>query len=107
MDVFVRPEARGKGVGLALFTAWSDNVEVALGLGLTPSSYGLFKKLRYDDVGPVPFFQKRARRRARVAAPAAGAAAGRRWPARPWPPGWRCAQPERRRAARRRRGAAR
>jgi hypothetical protein len=31
---------------------------VALGLGLTPSSYGLFKKLRYDDVGPIPFFQK-------------------------------------------------
>ena len=33
-------------------------MEVALGLGLTPSSYGLFKKLRYHDVGPVPFFQK-------------------------------------------------
>jgi len=31
---------------------------VALGLGLTPSSYGLFKKLRYHDVGPVPFFQR-------------------------------------------------
>jgi GNAT superfamily N-acetyltransferase len=56
MDVFVREEARGKGVGAALFTTWSDNVEVALGLGLTPSSYGLFQKLRYDDVGPVPFF---------------------------------------------------
>lgn len=58
MDVFVRAEARGRGVGQVLFTAWSDHVEVALGLGLTPSSYGLFKKLRYDDVGPVPFFQK-------------------------------------------------
>jgi GNAT superfamily N-acetyltransferase len=58
MDVFLRPEARGKGVGARLFTAWSDHVEVALGLGLTPSSYGLFKKLRYQDVGPVPFFQK-------------------------------------------------
>lgn len=58
MDVFLRPEARGKGVGARLFTAWSDHVEVALGLGLTPSSYGLFKKLRYHDVGPVPFFQK-------------------------------------------------
>jgi GNAT superfamily N-acetyltransferase len=56
MDVFVRAEARGKGVGAELFTTWSDNVEVALGLGLTPSSYGLFQKLRYDDVGPVPFF---------------------------------------------------
>ncbi|HET8646498.1 MAG TPA: GNAT family N-acetyltransferase, partial [Vicinamibacteria bacterium] len=56
MDVFVRAEARGKGVGAALFTTWSDNVEVALGLGLTPSSYGLFQKLGYDDVGPVPFY---------------------------------------------------
>ena len=58
MDVFLRAEARGRGLGARLFTAWSDHVEVALGLGLTPSSYGLFKKLRYHDVGPVPFFQK-------------------------------------------------
>jgi GNAT superfamily N-acetyltransferase len=58
MDVFLRPEARGKGIGALLFTTWSDHVEVALGLGLTPSSYGLFKKLGYDDVGPVPFFHK-------------------------------------------------
>src|SRR5262245_17617664 len=58
MDVFLRDDARGKGIGARLFTAWSDHVEVALGLGLTPSSYGLFKKLRYHDVGPVPFFQK-------------------------------------------------
>ena len=64
MDVFVREEARGKGVGQALFTTWSDNVEVALGLGLTPSSYGLFKKLRYDDVGPVPFYMRPLRPRA-------------------------------------------
>jgi GNAT superfamily N-acetyltransferase len=58
MDVFLRPEARGRGVGAQLFTTWSNHVDVALGLGLTPSSYGLFKKLRYDDVGPVPFFRK-------------------------------------------------
>jgi hypothetical protein len=58
MDVFVNAVARGRGVGALLFTTWSDNVEVALGLGLTPSSYGLFKKLRYDDVGPIPFYQK-------------------------------------------------
>jgi GNAT superfamily N-acetyltransferase len=56
MDVFLRPEARGRGIGAKLFTAWSDAVDVALGLGLTPSSYGLFKKLRYRDVGPVPFY---------------------------------------------------
>jgi GNAT superfamily N-acetyltransferase len=58
MDVFLRSEARGKGIGARLFTAWSDHVPVALGLGLTPSSYGLFQKLGYHDVGPVPFFQK-------------------------------------------------
>ncbi len=58
MDVFLREEARGLGLGARLFTAWSDHVEVALGLGLTPSSYGLFQKLRYQDVGPVPFFVK-------------------------------------------------
>lgn len=58
MDVFVRAEARGRGVGALLFGTWSDHVEVALGLGLTPSSYGLFKKLEYVDVGPVPFYQR-------------------------------------------------
>jgi GNAT superfamily N-acetyltransferase len=75
MDVFLRPEARGKGVGARLFTAWSDHVEVALGLGLTPSSYGLFKKLRYHDVGPVPFLQKVMDARA-VASRRLGAALG-------------------------------
>lgn len=75
MDVFLRPQARGKGVGARLFTAWSDHVEVALGLGLTPSSYGLFKKLRYHDVGPVPFFQKLMDARA-VASRRLGAALG-------------------------------
>jgi hypothetical protein len=79
MDVFLRAEARGRGLGARLFTAWSDHVEVALGLGLTPSSYGLFKKLRYRDVGPVPFFQKVLDPEAvaaRRVGPALGAAAG-------------------------------
>jgi GNAT superfamily N-acetyltransferase len=58
MDVFVRSEARGLGVGVKLFTAWAEHFEVALGLGLTPSSYGLFQKLGFRDVGPVPFYQK-------------------------------------------------
>jgi GNAT superfamily N-acetyltransferase len=57
MDVFLRPEARGRGLGATLFTTWSDHVEVALGMGLTPSSYGLFQKLAYNDVGPVPFYR--------------------------------------------------
>ena len=58
MDVFLREEARGRGVGALLFDTWSGHVDVALGLGLTRSSYGLFQKLRYRDVGPVPFYQK-------------------------------------------------
>jgi hypothetical protein len=54
-------------------------VDVALGLGLTPSSYGLFKKLGYHDVGPVPFFRKVLDPRAvaaRWVGPSLGAAAG-------------------------------
>jgi GNAT superfamily N-acetyltransferase len=58
MDVFLREEARGQGVGARLFETWGGNVDVALGLGLTTSSYGLFQKLRYRDVGPVPFYRK-------------------------------------------------
>ena len=58
MDVFLKPAARGRGIGAQLFDTWSGSVDVALGLGLTPSSYGLFKKMRYHDVGPVPFFLK-------------------------------------------------
>lgn len=96
MDVFLRPEARGRGVGAALFTTWSDFVEVALGLGLTPSSYGLFKKLKYADVGPVPFYLRvldpRAVARRRLgpllgtfAAPLLGLGLGLRHPERSLP----------------------
>lgn len=58
MDVFLKEAARGRGIGAQLFDTWRHSVDVALGLGLTPSSYGLFKKMRYTDVGPVPFFVK-------------------------------------------------
>jgi GNAT superfamily N-acetyltransferase len=97
MDVFLRPQARGKGVGARLFTAWSDHVEVALGLGLTPSSYGLFQKLRYHDVGPVPFFQKVMDARAvasRRLGPVLGTIAGQALSL-----GWRLQHPEQRRAS--------
>ncbi len=53
MDYFVRPDAQGRGLGIALSEAWADNVDVALALGLTPSSYPLFRKI-FTDVGPVP-----------------------------------------------------
>ena len=58
MDVFLKKAARGRGIGAQLFDTWRESVDVALGLGLTPSSYGLFKKMRYQDVGPVPFLVK-------------------------------------------------
>ncbi|MEO6403684.1 MAG: hypothetical protein ABIP62_16920 [Vicinamibacteria bacterium] len=56
-DYFVRKSAQGRGIGIALSNRWADEVEVALALGLTPSSYPLFKKI-FQDVGPVPSFVK-------------------------------------------------
>lgn len=57
-DYFVRLDAQGRGLGMLLSNAWSDHEEAALALGLTPSSYPLFKKLGFVDVGPIPFCQK-------------------------------------------------
>ncbi len=57
-DYFVRKGAQGRGLGMVICDAWSDHEDVALALGLTPSSYPLFKKLGFVDVGPVPFHQK-------------------------------------------------
>ena len=85
MDVFLHEAARGRGIGAQLFTTWSRSVDVALGLGLTPSSYGLFHKLRYTDVGPVPFHvavldaRAVARRRVGRLAAAAGPLLGLGW----------------------------
>ncbi len=56
-DYFVRKSAQGRGIGIALSNRWADEVDVALALGLTPSSYPLFRKL-FTDVGPVPSFVK-------------------------------------------------
>ncbi len=82
MDYFVRQDAQGRGLGIALSEAWADHVDVALALGLTPSSYPLFRKI-FTDVGPVPAYLKVldagavARRRwGRVAGSAAGALLG-------------------------------
>ncbi len=55
MDYFVRKDAQGRGLGIALSEAWADHVDVALALGLTPSSYPLFRKI-FTDVGPVPAY---------------------------------------------------
>ena len=56
MDVMVGPNLQRKGVGSRLFLYWDQQVEASLGLGLSVSSYTLFKKLDWEDVGPVPCF---------------------------------------------------
>jgi hypothetical protein len=47
-----------------LFRTWDRNVGASLGLGLSESSYRLFNKLRWPDVGPLPCLVKPLTRRA-------------------------------------------
>ena len=72
MDVMVAPERQRQGLGEVLFRTWDRHVGASLGMGLSESSYQLFRKLRWPDVGPVPCFVKpltrRALRRAELAA---------------------------------------
>lgn len=64
MDVMVAPERQRQGLGEVLFRTWDRNVGASLGLGLSESSYRLFQKLRWPDVGPLPCFVKPLTRRA-------------------------------------------
>jgi GNAT superfamily N-acetyltransferase len=64
MDVMVAPERQRQGLGELLFRTWDRNVGASLGLGLSESSYRLFQKLRWPDVGPVPCLIKPLSRRA-------------------------------------------
>lgn len=64
MDVMVAPERQRQGLGEVLFRTWDRNVGASLGLGLSDSSYRLFQKLRWPDVGPVPCLIKPLSRRA-------------------------------------------
>jgi len=64
MDVMVAPERQRQGLGEVLFRTWDRNVGAALGLGLSESSYRLFNKLRWPDVGPMPCLVKPLTRRA-------------------------------------------
>ena len=64
MDVMVAPERQRQGLGELLFRTWDRNVGASLGLGLSESSYRLFLKMRWPDVGPVPCFVKPLTRRA-------------------------------------------
>ena len=64
MDVMVAPERQRQGLGELLFGTWDRHVGAALGLGLSPSSHRLFQKLRWPEVGPVPYLVKPLTRRA-------------------------------------------
>jgi GNAT superfamily N-acetyltransferase len=64
MDVMVAPERQRQGLGDVLFRTWDRNVGASLGLGLSESSYKLFQKLKWPDVGPVPCYVKPLSRRA-------------------------------------------
>jgi GNAT superfamily N-acetyltransferase len=64
MDVMVAPERQRQGLGEVLFRTWDRNVGASLGLGLSDSSYRLFQKMSWPDVGPVPCFVKPLTRRA-------------------------------------------
>jgi len=64
MDVMVAPERQRQGLGELLFRTWDRNVGASLGLGLSDSSYRLFQKLNWRDVGPVPCLVKPLTRRA-------------------------------------------
>ena len=54
MDVMITPEHQGQGHGRILFETWDRNVGASIGIGLTDASHGLFKKLRWPDMGRVP-----------------------------------------------------
>jgi GNAT superfamily N-acetyltransferase len=64
MDVMVAPERQRQGLGDVLFRTWDRNVGASLGLGLSESSYRLFLKMNWPDLGPVPCLVKPLSRRA-------------------------------------------
>ncbi len=57
LDYFVAPEAEGLGDSVGLMRAWMRSVDVALVLGLAPTSYLICKRLGFRDLGYVPLFQ--------------------------------------------------
>jgi hypothetical protein len=64
MDVMVAPERQRQGLGDQLFRTWDRHTGASLGLGLSDSSYRLFQKMNWPDVGPVPCLVKPLSRRA-------------------------------------------
>jgi hypothetical protein len=64
MDVMVAPERQRQGLGDALFRTWDRHTGASLGLGLSDASQGLFRKMSWPNVGPVPCLVKPLSRRA-------------------------------------------
>lgn len=58
MDVMVAPERQRQGLGEILFRTWDSHTGASLGMGLSPGSHRLFRKLQWPDVGPVPCLVK-------------------------------------------------
>ena len=57
IDYFVAPEAEGLGDSIALVKAWMQSVDVALVVGLAPTSYLICKRLGFRDLGLVSLFE--------------------------------------------------
>jgi GNAT superfamily N-acetyltransferase len=58
MDVMVAPDRQRQGLGEQLFQVWDRHVGASLGMGLSTSSYRLFRKLKWPDMGSVPCLVK-------------------------------------------------
>jgi GNAT superfamily N-acetyltransferase len=63
-DVMVAPERQRQGLGEQLLRTWDRQVGAALGLNPSESSYHLFRKLSWPDLGMVPLLVKPLTRRA-------------------------------------------
>jgi GNAT superfamily N-acetyltransferase len=63
-DVMVAPERQRQGLGEQLLRTWDRHVGAALGLNPSESSYQLFRKLGWPDLGTVPLLVKPLTRRA-------------------------------------------
>jgi GNAT superfamily N-acetyltransferase len=63
-DVMVAPERQRHGLGEELLRTWDRSVGAALGLNPSESSYQLFRKLSWPDIGLVPRLVKPLTRRA-------------------------------------------
>lgn len=64
MNVCVAPERQRQGIGEALVRTWGQQAGASLGLGLSTASQGLFRKLRWPEVGSLPSLVKPLTRRA-------------------------------------------